>query len=67
MSEPMYLQGDSVALANNTHSIQEIECCVCNTPQEIEVDESTSHGDTIWYAEFDCNYCGATQEKEGWY
>jgi hypothetical protein len=67
MSEPMYLQGDSIALTKTSTSTQEVQCCVCDSTQDVETEESTSHGETIWYAEWDCCYCGATQEKEGWY
>ena len=67
MSEPMYLQGDTIALANTGYATQEVECCECNGLQELEVEQSYRHGETVWYVEFDCTYCGVNQEIDGWY
>jgi hypothetical protein len=67
MSEPMCLQGDSIASSSIHFIIKDLECCKCFLEQEVEVQEEYSHGDTTWYAEWDCGSCGTTQEKEGWY
>lgn len=67
MSEPMWLGGDAFSYSKNTYAIQEVECCVCDKAQEVEVEETHAHGETTWYVEWDCEYCGTTQEKEGWY
>ena len=66
MSEPQYLSGDPIALANTTYGTQEVECD-CGNSQEIETEEEYSHGDTTWYGEWVCTKCNESHTSEGWY
>ena len=67
MSEPMYLQGDTIARSNPHFIIQDLECGDCTLEQEVEVQEEYSHGETTWYAEWTCANCNEYNEREGWY
>jgi len=67
MSEPMYLQGDTIALANTGYATQEVECSYCQVEATIDVEEEYSHGETTWYAEWTCPKCNEYQSMEGWY
>ena len=66
MSEPMYLQGDTIALANTGYATQEVECD-CGNLMEVEVQEEYSHGETTWYVEWSCHKCDVSHTTEGWY
>lgn len=66
MSEPMYLQGDTIALGNSSYATQEVEC-ECGLTMEIEVQEEYSHGETTFYAEWNCPTCDEHHTTEGWY
>lgn len=67
MSEPMYIQGDTIAKSNPHFIIQDLECTRCQVEQEVEVQEEYSHGETTWYAEWTCAECSEYQSMEGWY
>lgn len=66
MSEPMWLQGDTIALSNTSYAVQEVECD-CGNLQEIDVEEEHKHGETTWYGEWTCTKCNEHRESEGWY
>lgn len=66
MSEPMYLQGDTIALSNTGYAVQEVECD-CGNLQEIDVEEQYAHGDTTWYGEWTCTKCNEFHTSDGWY
>ena len=67
MSEPMYLQGDTIALKNSSYAVQEVECSYCQHLQEIDTEEEYSHGETTWYGEWTCTKCNEFHISEGWY
>ena len=67
MSEPMYLQGDTIALRNAGYATQEIECSRCGRETTIDVEEEYSHGETTWYGEWTCTKCNEFHISEGWY
>ena len=66
MSEPMYLQGDTIALSNTGYAVQEVECD-CGNLQEIDTEEQHAHGETTWYGEWTCTKCNEFHISEGWY
>lgn len=67
MSEPMYMQGDPIALGNTSEGTQEVECEDCGNLTEVETEEEYSHGDTTWYAEWVCPKCNESHTTQGWY
>lgn len=67
MSEPMWLQGDTIALKNPSYAVQEVECSYCQHLQEIDTEEEYSHGETTWYGEWTCTKCNEFHISEGWY
>jgi hypothetical protein len=67
MTEPLYLQGDSIARSNFHFIIRDLECGNCLVEQEVEVQEEYSHDTTTWYAEWRCANCNTDREQEGWY
>jgi hypothetical protein len=67
MSEPMYLQGDTIANSNFHFIIKDLECSNCFVEQEVEVQEEYSHDTTNWYAEWNCAKCRTDNTQEGWY
>ena len=67
MSEPMWLQGDTIALSNPSYAVQEVECSYCGHLQEIDTEEEFSHGETTWYGEWTCTKCNEFHISEGWY
>lgn len=66
MSEPMWFQGDSIALMNRSYAVQEVECD-CGNLQEIDVEEEHKHGDTTWWGEWVCTNCNEHHQSHGWY
>lgn len=66
MSEPMWMQGDTLTLRNTTYSTQEVECD-CGNTQEIDVEQEYSHNTTTWWGEWTCTNCNDHHESEGWY
>lgn len=66
MSEPMWLQGDSVALMDTSYGVQEVECD-CGNLQEIDVEQEYKHNETTWWGEWTCTNCNEHHESEGWY
>ena len=69
MSEPTYMQGDSIALSSSYDSVMEVECGwdPCSYAMEVPTSEEYSHGTVTWYAEWVCPNCGESNSKEGWY
>ena len=66
MSEPMYMQGDTIALSNSGYGTQEVEC-ECGNLLEVEVQEEYSHNETTWYVEWTCPMCDVSHTSEGWF
>jgi len=67
MSEPMYMQGDTIATSKTGYATQEVECTACGNLQEMEVQEEYSHGETTWYVEWTCTKCTDWNNSDGWY
>jgi hypothetical protein len=67
MSEPMYMQGDTIATSKTGYATQEVECTTCGNLQEMEVQEEYSHGETTWYVEWTCTKCNDWNNSDGWY
>ena len=66
MSEPLYLNGDSVALGDSFTSEREVEC-ECGWIGEVETTEEYGMGEVTWYAEWKCPTCNERHTSEGWY
>jgi uncharacterized ParB-like nuclease family protein len=66
MSEPIYMQGDTIATTYTSTNTQEVEC-QCGNLQEIDVEEFLSHGTTTWYGEWTCTKCNDWNNSDGWY
>lgn len=68
MSEPMYLQGDTIALGSTNYGAQDMECGDCGAITEgVETEEEFSHGITTWFAEWTCWKCNEYHSSDGWY
>lgn len=69
MSEPMYMQGDSIARSLSELSTAEVSCRECDREHTIEVEEQYSKLDQAinWWGTLKCEGCGAEYNVEGWY
>jgi hypothetical protein len=68
MSEPMYMQGDSIALSRTSHDTQEVECdCGALTEITVETQYHSVTRETTWWGEYTCPKCNETHDVEGWY
>jgi hypothetical protein len=68
MSEPQYMQGDTIArslseLGNHEHE------CECGAKNTIEVEEKyhASTREVTYWGEYKCPNCNKENQVEGWY
>ena len=69
MSEPMYLQGDTIALSNTYATTKDMECECGYMTEGVESQEEyhKASNETTWYVEWTCDKCGEFTATEGWY
>ena len=68
MSEPMYMQGDSIALDTNTGATTHEHTCECgaeNSPV-VTYEYDIANSQCAYWGVYDCPKCGAHNEVEGW-
>jgi len=69
MSEPMYLQGDTISQSRMHFSTMDMECECGHMTEGVESQEEyhAVSNETTWYAEWTCQACGEFTATEGWY
>ena len=68
MSEPMYLQGDSVALAQNKGATNYEHECECGAENSVlvEYDYHLATREVTYWGEYVCPKCKVTNTIEDW-
>ena len=68
MSEPQYMQGDSIALSMTELSTAEYTC-ECGHEATVEVEEKVHLGarEVTYWGEYTCPNCNQENLVEGWY
>lgn len=69
MSEPMYLQGDTISQRRMNLATMDMECECGHITECVETEEEyhAPSNETTWYAEWTCKECGKFTETDGWY
>lgn len=66
MTEPMWIQGDPIALSNGGDSEISVDC-ECGWNGEVSAWQEYSHGEVTVYAEWKCPNCDESHTTEYWY